>query len=143
MKLTIKPEKVVVKPAVYSVSFYESRDYDGYVGGDNGYETMNDFRPDISTWLDENAPGWSAEFDRGDWGEGPAVVKINFASEDQATAFFEKFNAIPCSNALSRMHCESMNKAVLDARSHKNEKSKCQKCGYEIVLFNFGDETDE
>jgi hypothetical protein len=135
MKLTIKPEKVIVKPAQYSVYFYESREYGDYVGGNSGYETMNDFRPDIAAWLEENAIGWKANFDRGGWGDGPAVVKIDFVEESHAKMFHEKFNAIPCPNVSSRLHCPHLNNALRSANSSDERQSKCETCGYEIKIY--------
>jgi hypothetical protein len=136
MKLTIKPEEVIVKPAVYKVKFNEGRDYPNFVGGDSGYETMNDFRSDIKDWLDTNAPGWTANFDRGDWGEGPATVTIHFKAEDHARAFVEKYETIPCPNSKSRGDCPNMGMAVREARARKDGKSHCPKCFHPIQILN-------
>ena len=138
MKLTIKPEKVIVKPAQYRVEFYESREYGDYVGGNGGYETMNDFRPDIAAWLEENAIGWSASFDRGDWGEGPAVVKIYFKEESHAKMFHEKFNVIPCPNVSSRQLCRNFRVGMSSAMKTEDRTSMCKVCGYEIKVYKVG-----
>jgi hypothetical protein len=135
MKLTIKPEKVIVKPAQYRVEFFESREYSDYVGGNGGYETMNDFRPDIAAWLDANTPEWTADFDRGDWGEGPAVVKIDFKEESHAKMFHEQWNSIPCPNVSSRLHCSHLNNAIRSANSSDERQSKCETCGHEIKIY--------
>lgn len=136
MKIIIKPEKVVVTPAVYRVKFYESRDYPDYVGGSGGYETMDQFRSDIKDWLDNNAPGWIANFDRGDWGEGPANITIDFTAEDHAHAFVEKFETIPCPNSKDRGDCPHMGKAVAVAKERKDGKAQCPKCFHPIQIMN-------
>lgn len=136
MKLIINPEKVVVTPAVYRVKFHESRDYPNYIGGDGGYETMNDFRPDIAAWLDTNAPGWSAAFDRGDWGEVLADIAIDFAAEYHARAFVEQFETIPCPNSIDRGYCPHIGKAIAVAKEREDGKAQCPNCSHPIQIMN-------
>lgn len=135
MKLTVEPEKIIVKPAVYRVEFDEGRDYPNYVGGGT-WETMNDFRPDISAWLEQYAPGWTASFDRGDWGEGVAYVSINFTAEDHARKFVKKFETLPCPNAKDRGHCPHMHKAVEIAKERKDGRAECPNCLHPIQILN-------
>jgi hypothetical protein len=108
MEIKIKPQKII--PANYSVRFDEGGEYDGYIVQPQPYEDR--LRPDIEEWLNANALGWSVNFDRGDWGDGPAFVKIDFETEAQARAFAAEFTNIPCPNARSRGHCPHMGAAL-------------------------------
>lgn len=132
MEIKIKPQEII--PASYSVCFFESEEYSGYIVQPQPYEDA--LRPDIKVWLDANAPGWSVNFDRGDWGEGPALVKINFETESQSRAFAAKFTNIPCPNSLSRGHCPHMGAALnLIDREKGNGKGKCLECGKEFQIL--------
>jgi hypothetical protein len=135
MKLTVKPEEVIVKPPIYKVEFHEGDEYPDYVGGGT-WETMNDLRPDINDWLNENAPGWKAEFDRGDWGEGVAFVSINFTAEDHAKAFVKQFETLPCPNSKTRGDCPHMGKAIAIAKERKDGKAACPNCARPIQILN-------
>ena len=132
MKVNVKPQQII--PASYSVRFDEDRDYSGYVVQPQPYEDR--LRPDIELWLDENAPGWSVNFDRGDWGEGPATVEIRFETEVQTRAFAAEFINIPCPNSVSRGDCPHMGAALKGIdRENGDGKGKCQRCGYEIRIL--------
>jgi hypothetical protein len=132
MQLRIKPQKVI--PASYSVIFDEDRDYSGYVIQPQPYEDA--LSADISTWLDSNAPGYVVSFDRGDWGDGPAVVKINFETQAQAHAFQQEFNRIPCLNARSRGDCSHIGSALsLINRESGDGRGTCEHCGYTFQIL--------
>ena len=132
MKVKVKPQQII--PAKYSIYFYEDRDYKGYIVQPQPYEDR--LRPDIEEWLNTNAPGWSVNFDRGDWGEGPAKVEIRFETEAQARAFAEAFTNIPCPNSVSRGNCPHMGAALKGIdRENGDGKGKCQRCGHEIRIL--------
>jgi hypothetical protein len=132
MEIKIKPQKII--PASYSVRFDEDRDYAGYIVQPQPYEDR--LRPDIESWLDANAVGWSVNFDRGDWGEGPATVEVKFETEAQARAFAAEFTNIPCPNASSRGHCQHMIAALKSIdRETGDGRGKCQRCEHEIQIL--------
>lgn len=132
MEVRVKPQKII--PASYTVRFDEGGDYAGYIVNPQPYEDR--LRPDIEEWLDANAPGWSVSFDRGDWGEGPAWVKVKFETEAQARAFAAKFTNIPCPNSRSRGHCPHMGAALrLIDRETGDGKGKCLHCDREIQIL--------
>jgi hypothetical protein len=132
MKVHIKPQRII--PAEYRVYFYEDRDYTGYIVQPQPYEDR--LRPDIEEWLNTNAPGWSVNFDRGDWGEGPATVEICFSTEAQAQSFEAEFKNIPCPNSVSRGDCPHMGAALsLIDRKAGDGKGKCLHCGHRFQIL--------
>lgn len=46
---------------------------------------------EVEAWLNDQAPGWKVEFDRGDWGNGDAIVTISLPKKEQAEAFVKRF----------------------------------------------------
>ena len=130
MQITVEPERII--PARYIVSFYQSKEYDQYLVEPEPYDVR--LRDDLLDWLDTNAPNWKVWFDRGDWGEGPANVVIDFETESQAVAFKQQFNLLDCPNAMSKTHCVNMTKAVA-AIDRDDGKGKCLTCGYEFVIL--------
>jgi hypothetical protein len=130
MKVHIKPQRII--PAEYSVHFHEDRDYKGYIVQPQPYEDR--LRPDIEAWLNTNAPGWDINFDRGDWGEGPAKVEICFETEAQARAFAAEFINIPCPNSVSRGDCPHIH-AALKSIDRKSGRGLCEHCGHEIRIL--------
>jgi len=132
MQLSIKPQIII--PAAYSVCFDEDRDYGGYIIQPQPYEDT--LSADVSAWLSANAPGYAVNFDRGDWGEGPAVVKINFETQAQAHAFHKEFNRIPCLNARSRGDCSHIGTAIaLINRTCSDGMGTCSHCGYAFKIL--------
>jgi len=132
MEIKIKPQKII--PASYSVRFDEGGDYTGYIVQPQPYEDR--LRPDIEEWLNDNALGWNVTFDRGDWGDGPAFVKINFETEAQARSFAAEFTNIPCPNSRSRGHCPHMGSALsLIDRETGDGKGKCLHCDHRFQIL--------
>lgn len=139
MEMRIKPQKII--PASYSVIFNEDRDYSGYVIQPQPYEDA--LSADISAWLDGNAPGYTVSFDRGDWGDGPAVVKISFETQAHAHAFRQEFIRIPCPNARSRGDCIHIGSALaLIDRKVGDGRGTCLHCGYEFQILTRSNRED-
>jgi hypothetical protein len=141
MKTKIIPERII--PPSYTVSFYESREYSDYVTEDQPYDKR--LATHLIHWLDHFAPGWSVNFDCGDWGEGPAMVTISFQTEDQAYEFVKTFNKIPCPNSESMGHCPHMSRAIRKIDRDGDGKGECLHCGHKFTIMtksnmhNFGD----
>ena len=120
MKLNIKHKEVIVKPAEYTVRFDEGGNYSDYINNTTRDNLLSD---ELNAWLAANDPACRIEFDRGDWGEGPAWVTIHFTEEEHAVAFKEKFKRIPC-NAPDQLSCENIK---LDK---VNKQFYCEQCGF-------------
>lgn len=131
MQIKVEPERII--PARYTVSFYESKEYNDYLVEPEPYDTH--LRPDLVNWLDENTPNWKVSFDRGDWGEGPAYVTIDFETKEQAVKFKQRFNLLDCPNAVSKTHCPYMTDAVQYIDRDSDGKGKCFTCGYEFTIL--------
>jgi hypothetical protein len=51
------------------------------------YPGDDSFAPEVVAWLDENTPGWSVQWDRGDFGDGSLSVRLSMLSQDDAARF--------------------------------------------------------
>lgn len=124
VKINIEPEEIIVVPAKYEVKFHEDRDHGEFMVEPEPYQ--DELRDDLKAWLDAHAPGWTVEFDRGDWGEGPASVTISFPSEAAARAFHAAWNGDRCVD-VGYGNCAHMRK--IDDRTYR-----CSHCGKELKV---------
>jgi len=53
------------------------------------------FAAEVETWLNDKAPGWSVEWDRGDWGEGWYIAHLRLPSSAHVQDFLAKWGKDP------------------------------------------------
>lgn len=121
MLTKVKPEEII--PAEYTIHFQEAdRRYRDYLVYPEPYDTK--LRSDIENWLNDNAEGWKVVFDRGDFGDGSAYVRIYFpgyASMDAFAAIYAK------GNCYEPAYCKNL-------VEFEEGNFECSKCGEKILL---------
>lgn len=122
MKLNLVPQQII--PARYEVVFKEDKQTEGFVDNSTREDKL---RPDIQDWLDTHAPGHTLFFDRGDWGEGIAIVTITFLTQESAEKFHAAWNGDKCTE-VSYTACPHM-------RRISDTDFKCSKCDAGFTIY--------
>jgi len=99
MKVTHLPERTIPEENIvtfteieYPHLAYEEVAIDAF--GNRGPGPSR-FVAEVEAWLDENAPGWSVRWDRGDWGDGYYIARLHLPTAGDVQRFIETWGKDP------------------------------------------------